>query len=121
MSGDLETTKKGLALVSFPFQSPVPHLLELVLSENGVRPEQGLAESGQSKAGVVTVGKTSTLWNCHVRAQRSGKGIKVPSSSPFPLLMCCTLSHGFPVLFVQRLLKVPESCLCSGFVWFWRR
>lgn len=90
MSGDLETTKKGLALVSFPFQSPMPHLLELVLSENGVRPEQNLAESGQSETGIVTVGKTSTLWNCHVRAQRSGKGIKVPSSFPFPLLTRCT-------------------------------
>lgn len=121
MSVDLETTKKGLALVSFPFQSPMPHLLELVLSENGVRPEQNLAESGQSEAGIVTVGKTSTLWNCHVRAQRSGKGIKVPSSSPFPLLTRCTQSHGLPVPFVQRLLKVRESCLCCGFVWFWRR
>lgn len=38
MAGDLETSKKGLALVSFPFHSPVSHLLELVLSENGVRP-----------------------------------------------------------------------------------
>lgn len=38
MAGDLETSKKGLALVSFPFHSPVPHLLVLVLSDNGVRP-----------------------------------------------------------------------------------
>lgn len=121
MVGDLETSKKGLALVSFPFHSPVLHLLEVVLSEKGVCPEWSLAESGQSECGVVTVGKTDTPWNCHVRAQRSGKGIKLPSSSPFPLLMRCTLSLGLPVLFVQRLLKVRESCLCSGFVWFWTR
>lgn len=89
---------KVLALVSFPFQSQVPHLLEPSSSEKGVLPEQSISPSDQSEGGVVTVDKTSTIHDCHTRDQRYEEGRKTtPSSVSTLVFMCCSWSTASPL------------------------